>query len=79
MPAFLMGMVSNQVLLSVQCRHGCHDDHCLFGDAAGGYATSEWLASKLLTYLEREWDGGAAPEMAVAEAFLQADAKVLHR
>ena len=42
----------------------------------GGYATSEWLASKLLTYLEREWDGGAAPEMAVAEAFLQADAKV---
>ncbi len=43
---------------------------------AGGYATSEWLASKLLTYLEREWDGGAAPEMAVAEAFLQADAKV---
>ena len=46
---------------------------------AGGYATSEWLASKLLTYLEREWDGGAAPEMAVAEAFLQADAKVQHR
>ncbi len=80
MLAYLTDMVSKLTLLSVQYRQVQFDansnENSFFGDAAGGYATAEWLASKLLTYLEREWDGGAAPEMAVSEAFLQADAKV---
>ena len=78
MLAFLTDMVSNHLLL-LYCRSQVRLSlNSFLGNASGGYATSEWLASKLLTYLEREWDGGAAPEMAVAEAFLQADAKVLY-
>ncbi len=75
MLVYLTDMVSNLSLLSVQYRQVRCDANGFFGYAAGGYATAEWLASKLLTYLEREWNS-AAPEMAVSEAFLQADAKV---
>ena len=42
-------------------------------DGHGGNATSEWLASNLLKYVEKYWQGSSAPEAAVKQAFLQAD------
>ena len=45
--------------------------------AAGGYATSEWLAEKFAQYLESEWARPGSAVQHINEAFLKADAKIL--
>lgn len=43
-------------------------------DGHGGYGTAEWLTNNLLKYVEQYWQGSNAPEKAISEAFIQADA-----
>ncbi|KAI3424897.1 hypothetical protein D9Q98_008281 [Chlorella vulgaris] len=46
-------------------------------DGHGGYGTAEWLTNNLLKYVEQYWQGSNAPEKAISEAFIQADAAIL--
>lgn len=48
-------------------------------DGHGGYACADWLATNFAAYVDKYWReyGADAPEVAMTEAFLAADKKIL--
>jgi protein phosphatase 1K len=46
-------------------------------DGHGGAAAAEWLTSNLFSEVAKQWQGGAAPEAALTEAYLQSDKQLL--
>jgi protein phosphatase 1L len=48
-------------------------------DGHGGYACADWLATNFASYVDKYWReyGADAPEVAMTEAFLAADKKIL--
>jgi protein phosphatase 1L len=46
-------------------------------DGHGGFACAEWLSENFVAYVDKYWEGGAAPTAAINEAFRAADKRIL--